>query len=81
MVEMSVVVERVWQRSRGKCECTRTGHSHPYICCNKPLVRDKHNKPFLGGWKFNYRLGYSEDAITSCEILCWDCYQRATKTL
>ena len=77
----ATVLDQVWQRSEGKCQCTRLDHNHPYVRCNKPLVWDKQDKPHPGGWRLHRRLGYSRNGITSREILCRECYQKVTQNL
>jgi len=77
----ATVLRQVWQRSEGKCQCTRLDHGHPYVRCNKPLLWDKQDKPHPGGWGVHRRLGYGRNAVTSCEILCWECYQKVTQNL
>jgi hypothetical protein len=73
---LGVVLRQAWQRSEGKCECTRLDHDHLYIRCNRPLVWDRQDKP--GGWKPRHRIGYGRNVIAACEILCWEYYQKAT---
>ena len=73
---LTEVLERVWQRSGGKCECARQSHNHSYIRCNKKLVREMQDKPALGGWKLYQRSAYGGNDVNSYAIYCWECYRK-----
>jgi hypothetical protein len=76
---LAEVVRQAWQRSEGKCQCTLLDHNHPYVRCNKPLVWNKQDKPYTSGWRVHHRLSYGKNAVATCEILCWECYQKVTQ--
>ena len=76
--EFALAVQSAWQRSEGKCQCTRFGHDHPYVRCTKSLIWDKQDKPYPGGWKVNSRPSHSESP-NAFEILCWGCYIKTNR--
>ena len=82
MVDMfDTVLRQAWQRSEGKCQCTRIDHGHPYVRCNKRLVWERQDKLVPGGWRIRKRIGYGKNATSACEILCWECFQKAIQEL
>jgi hypothetical protein len=72
------ILNRAWQKSEGKCHCTRFDHNHPYVRCNKPLTWDKQDKPNPSGWVLHRRARYGKSINAAYEILCWQCYQKET---
>jgi hypothetical protein len=67
------IVKQAWQRSGGKCECTRQSHDH-IGRCNKRLLemyRGESATPY--GWEVNSKSGNYLNDAADCEICCWDC--------
>ena len=69
------IVERVWRRSGGVCECVRTTHTHVGRCkqqLTKDLRGDQGNQ---NGWEARSIGGQYKNLASDCEILCWKCYK------
>ena len=63
------VIESVWRRSGGQCECTRTGCGHQGRC-NHTLS--------AGQWHAHHVVADSAggaDTLNNCEALCIACHQ------
>jgi hypothetical protein len=73
---LAEVFEKLWQRSGGKCECTRSSHNHSYIRCNKKLTREMQDKPGIGGWKLYQRYAYSGNDPGAYAVYCTECYRK-----
>ncbi len=73
-------VRQAWQRADGKCECTRSAHSHAYGRCSKELVWENRGRESgRGAWEAHHKTSVESggsDALSNCEILCWDCHSR-----
>jgi hypothetical protein len=71
------VIEQAWRRSGAKCECQRISHGHSGRC-NKDLVRENRGREGRGKWEAHHKQsgGPDPDALSNCEILCWDCHSR-----
>lgn len=70
------ILDQIWERAKGKCECAIQSHNHSYIRCNKKLVRGMQDKPNPGGWKLYQHGAYGGNNITAYSIYCWECYQK-----
>ena len=70
------VVEDVWKRAKGRCECRRRFHNHRYVRCNKQLVWRNRGREGRGAWEAHHRVRTRGDTLSNCEILCWDCHSR-----
>lgn len=72
-------VQQAWKRSGAKCECTRSTHSHQGRC-NKELVWENRGRETgRGAWEAHHKVSVDSggtDALSNCEILCWDCHKR-----
>jgi hypothetical protein len=77
---LTEVLEQVWKRSGGKCECARQSHNHSYIRCNKRLTREMQDKPGAGGWKLYQHFAYGGNDIKAYAVYCRDCYQKIIKS-
>ena len=73
---LTQVLETVWVRAGGKCECCRQSHNHSYIRCNKKLIREMQDKSALGGWKLYQHFAYGGNDPGAYTIYCWECYQK-----
>ena len=69
------VVDQAWNRSDGKCECTRTGHSHNRPC-NKDLFKAAREKETPLGWETHHIIAGGPDTLSNCEILCQNCHKQ-----
>jgi len=71
-------VRQAWQRAGAKCECTRKTHGH-IGRCNKTLSWGNRGRSGWGAWEAHHRTSIQSggtDALSNCEILCWDCHSR-----
>lgn len=71
-------VSQAWRRAGGKCECTRSIHSHGSRC-SKQLVWANRGRDGVGSWEAHHRVSVDSggsDVLSNCEILCWDCHSR-----
>ena len=71
-------VRQAWIRAGGRCECRRATHYHPYTRCNKELVWENRGRESgRGAWETHHKDGNpNNDALSNCEILCWDCHKK-----
>jgi hypothetical protein len=68
---------QAWEKAEGRCQCQRWAHNHTYVRCNRRLAWDNRGANAEGGWIPRYRTSPTSNTLLDCEILCWDCYQRA----
>ncbi len=73
---LTQVLETIWERAGGKCECCRQSHNHSYIRCNKKLIREMQDKPASGGWKLYQHFAYGGNDPSAYAVYCWECYQK-----
>jgi hypothetical protein len=71
------VVRKAWDRAGAQCECNRRTHKHFYTPCGKQLSYDKRGRIGQGGWEANQVTLGAGEALSNCEILCWDCYDKS----
>jgi len=72
------VVDEAWIRSGGKCECTRTTHSH-IGRCNKMLLKSaRGDRNGFFGWEAHHISSTGGDTLSNCEMLCWNPCHKAT---
>lgn len=69
------VVEEAWQRSGGKCECTRTTHGH-HGRCNATLYKSRRGYEGYGGWEAHHINANGPATLSNCEILCIECHKK-----
>lgn len=73
-------VEQAWQSAGGRCACRRAGHDHPYVRCNKDLVRTNRGRNSgRGAWEAHHKTNVQsggDDNLSNCEILCWECHSK-----
>ena len=68
-------VEKAWKRSGGYCECNRVSHSnHEGRSCGKQLVKENRGREGRGAWEAHHKGDNSDNSLSNCEILCWDCH-------
>lgn len=72
-----VFVLQAWEKAGGRCGCRRWSHNHSYVVCNRRLAWEGRGRPVEGGWAPRFRTSASSDIPLDCEILCFDCHQRA----
>jgi len=67
------VINQAWDKSGGRCECTRTDHGHSGRCSRELLkVRRGVESPY--GWEAHHIVAGGGDDLSNCEILCLTCY-------
>lgn len=69
------IVKQAWRRSGGRCECTRTTHSHGRACKKKLLELYRGDDESDFGWEAHSKSGAYLNNVADCEILCWDCQE------
>ena len=69
------IIQKVWVISKGKCECRRGSHNHPYGRCGQELVFEDKGKDLPSGWEAHRINSYGDYALNNCEILCMECYK------
>ena len=72
-------VRQAWQRASGKCECTRKTHNHTGRCYKPLSWGDRGRSSGWGAWEAHHRTRVESggtDALSNCEMLCWDCHSR-----
>lgn len=68
------VVIQAWNRSKAKCECTRTSHYH-LSRCNKALLWGSRGSESEYGWEAHHIIADGPDTVSNCEILCQKCHK------
>ncbi len=71
-------VEKLWQRSGGKCECIKAAHNHPGKRCSHELDKEKKDKTEAGGWKIYQVFVSGGENINAYAIYCNECFQKTT---
>ncbi len=69
------VVEAAWNRSGGRCECTRSSHGHASRCRTQ-LNKGSRGKETAMGWEAHHINSNGEPVLSNCEILCQDCHKK-----
>ena len=57
MAFSQTVIDQAWQRSGGRCECTRNSHGH-YSRCNKQLDKSNPGRTGKGCWEAHHINSY-----------------------
>jgi len=76
MVFCDETIDLAWKSARGRCECSRIGHSHGYVC-NRELVwasRGKDGEP--GAWDVYAISETGDDSPVNCAIFCMECLKK-----
>ncbi|MCD6296559.1 MAG: HNH endonuclease [Deltaproteobacteria bacterium] len=68
------VVKQAWDRSGGRCECTRSTCGH-YSRCNKELLWASRGVESSYGWEAHHITAGGPDTVSNCEILCQSCHK------
>lgn len=68
------VIDAAWNRSGGKCECTRVSHAHGARCRTK-LNKASRGKESPQGWEAHHKNSNGPGTLSNCEILCQDCHK------
>lgn len=66
------VIDAVWQRAKGRCECTENCHSSSNRC-NKIL--DPKNAASGQEWHAHHINSDGEPILSNCKILCIKCHE------
>jgi len=67
------IVEKAWERSGERCECTCKTHWHANRC-NRIVFKDfRGARDKFYGWEARSTNGDYSD-LSNCEILCINCY-------
>ena len=71
------VINQAWERSGGRCECTRNSHDHEGRCPQTLIRENQGRRGYRGAWEAHHI--ESEDSggpntLSNCEILCWNCH-------
>jgi len=75
------MIEKLWERSGGKCECVRAAHNHPGGRCNVELVKEMMDKSDAGGWKVCRLFMTGNENLNAVAIYCNGCYQQLPSVL
>jgi hypothetical protein len=75
------MVEKLWQRSGGKCECKKAAHNHPGGKCDKVLVKEMLDKDGEGSWKILQVFVSGGENINAYAIYCTECFQKLPNAL
>jgi hypothetical protein len=77
----SELIEKLWQRPQGKCECIKAAHNHPGGKCNKELKREMLANSGDGGWKILQIYTIGGENMNAYVIYCNDCFQKLPDSL
>lgn len=80
MVFSNEVTDKAWERSGGKCECTRPGHGHTGRCNQSLLKTAKGKEASSYGWTFISVSGLFKKEVDDCKVYCTKCAEAFTKT-
>jgi hypothetical protein len=69
----SSIVKKAWERSGGRCECTRTNHWHKKRCNRIVVESFRGERDNFYGWEIHNKNG-QHPSLSDCEILCVNCY-------
>jgi hypothetical protein len=74
MVFSDSVVKDAWNRSNGRCECTRQSCRHTGRC-NKTFRWESRGAETELGWEAHHVNANGSDTLSNCEILCQTCHK------
>jgi len=69
------VVDQAWERSGGRCECTRSSHPHGAKRCPKKLNKGSRGKESEMGWEAHHIVTTGPATLSNCQILCMECHK------
>ena len=75
------MIEKLWARCGGKCECIKAAHNHPGGRCNKELLKEMIDKSDDGGWKLCKMFVAGGDNINAYTVYCNECYRQLPSIL
>jgi hypothetical protein len=75
------MIEKLWARCGGKCECLKAAHNHPGGKCSKVLVREMLDKSGEGGWKICKMFVAGGENINAYLVYCDECFQQLPSIL
>ena len=67
------IVKLAWQRSGGRCECTRRTHEHIGRCNRRLLELYRGDIETVYGWEARSKSNAYLNDPADCEIVCWEC--------
>lgn len=79
MAFSQTVVDTAWNRSGGKCECTRTSHGHSGRCNKSLIYANRGQDGKVGAWEAHHIVSIKSggsDNLSNCEILCIECHKK-----
>ena len=76
MAFSETIKDQAYQRSGGRCECTRKheGLTAPHHGGRCPVTFTRHG----GKWEAHHKVSVSSggsDTLSNCEVLCLECHQ------
>ena len=72
------VIKAAFNRSKGRCECTRRSCPHSNRCPEK-LIWNRRGYEGPGGWEAHHINSNGPATLNNCEILCVKCH-KGTRT-
>ena len=69
-------VLQAWQRSGGRCECTRSTQGHVGRCGVRLGWEARGHEKVLGGWEAHHVAAGGPDTLSNCEVLCIPCHKK-----
>jgi hypothetical protein len=75
------MIEKLWQRSQGKCECIKAAHNHPDKRCNKILAREMLDKEGEGNWEIYQIFVSGGENINAYAVYCTECFKKLPHAL
>ena len=70
-------VEKAWKRAKGICECERVSHkNHKGKNCKQELTYKNRGTEGEGAWEAHHKGDVSDDSLSNCQILCWECHKQ-----
>lgn len=81
MAFSNAVIQAAWNRSGGRCECTRKtcGHAGNPRCVRILNWYARGNDYAPGGWEAHHKVAVASggsDTLSNCEILCISCHKK-----
>jgi len=73
-------VQKAWCDAKGRCECRRPSHDHPFTGCTNELVWESRGRDSgRGAWEVHHMMSVADgggDELSNCEILCRECHKK-----
>ena len=71
----TLVVNEVWARCGGCCECTDTEHGHDEVCGQRCIL-PMQGGPNIGGWEAIAKAPNGPLDADNCMIVCAPCFKK-----